>query len=203
MASQLSNQSVVEICAFVPRSKYNKYKSLPNSEWRAAAEHCVVPERGNLGDVLPAEYLSSDDFRISAGKYTLREALDVVFSRGEPILLVKAPPKGFIECILERYGRACKEWLVMRNVHIKIEEHSSEQTDFTDFWINAYYTSFPCRHCTGYDNAEEYHEVFHLTPPDASQCLSLKYTPYKRIEVISCRPNCHVICVTRPEFHQE
>ncbi|KAH7724135.1 hypothetical protein AAVH_08395, partial [Aphelenchoides avenae] len=98
MASQLSNKSVVEICAFVSRSEH---RSLPNVQWRFAAEHCVVPGRVDPGDFLPTEYLSSDGFRISVGKYALREALDVVFSPGEPLLLWKKAPEGFIEGILE------------------------------------------------------------------------------------------------------
>ena len=65
----------------------------------------------------------------------------------------------------------------------------------TDIWIDAYYTSFPCRHCSGYGDAKAKYEVFHLTPPDAPQCLSLKLSsyPWKSVKLVSCCSDCHSI----------
>ncbi|KAH7724133.1 hypothetical protein AAVH_08393 [Aphelenchoides avenae] len=121
----------------------------------------------------------------------------------------------------------------MRSVQIKVEPFSWEVADFTDFWINAYYTSFPCHHCSGRsnandcsgdddaedcsgdeqtaldyrdannDDANDYYEVFHLTPPEARQCLTLKYAPYKRINVVSCIPDCYLIRVRLQKSQQE
>lgn len=96
MASFLSHKSIVEICTFIPE---RKYATLPNSEWRFTARNCV--DRYGCGDVPPAEYSSSDGFRIAVGKHTLPETLDIVFSTGEPLLLWKKAPKGLVEGILK------------------------------------------------------------------------------------------------------
>lgn len=99
MASLLSHRSVVEICTFIPE---DEYASLPNGEWRFKAEHCVVREDwDDAGDLPPPEYFSSDGFHIATGKHSLSESLDIVFSPGEPLMLWRATPKGFIEGLLK------------------------------------------------------------------------------------------------------
>src|SRR5687768_3130443 len=99
MASLLSHKSIVEICTLILSEEV---ANLPNKEWRFIAEYCV--ELGGFspdGVRPPAEYFSNDGFHITVRKYSLNEALDTVFSPGEPLLLWKAAPEGFIEGILE------------------------------------------------------------------------------------------------------
>lgn len=64
--------------------------------------------------------------------------------------------------------------------------------EITEVWINAYYTSFACRQCSHRDNAVDEPElVFHLTRPcEVHPCLSLKYTHYEQVEVVSFSAVC-------------
>lgn len=96
MARQLSHKSIVEICTLIDSE--DEYANLPYMEWRFISRHCIAP--ANV-DPRPAEYFSGDGFRIALGQHTLPEALDIVFSPGEPLLLWKKAPQGFIEGILE------------------------------------------------------------------------------------------------------
>ncbi|KAH7708940.1 hypothetical protein AAVH_23786 [Aphelenchoides avenae] len=78
--------------------------------------------------------------------------------------------------------------------------------DIVDVWINAYYTSFPCRQCSLHGDEEDKHEVlvFHLTPPRARKCLSLKYTKrYERVEVVNYKPDCVSVIVSTPRLHRQ
>lgn len=96
MASLLSHKSIVEICTFVPR---NGYASLPNKEWVFTARYCV--NGGGWCPDFPPGYFSSDGFRMTVGKHSLAESLEIVFSPGPPLILWKEVPKGLVEAILK------------------------------------------------------------------------------------------------------
>lgn len=98
MSSTLSHISIAEICTLVPLLQ--QAENLPNNEWCLIVDNFVAPASTDDNGP-PAEYFSSDGFRITLGKHTLDEALDIVFSPGKPILLCKKAPEGFIEGILE------------------------------------------------------------------------------------------------------
>lgn len=99
MAQLLSHRSKVEICTFL---EYDECIRLPSTEWRLIAKHCVLQgNEDDPADIPSDEYFSSDGFRIAVGERSLSEALKLVFSPGEDLLLWQAVPNGFIEAVVE------------------------------------------------------------------------------------------------------
>lgn len=99
MSSTLSHSSIAEICTLV--EELQEAADLPNKEWRFIVDNWVAPDSAHDSPRPPAEYYSSDGFRITVGKLTLCQALDIVFSPGEPLQLWNTAPEGFIEGMLE------------------------------------------------------------------------------------------------------
>lgn len=99
MANLLSYKSKAEISTFL---EYDERIRLPSTEWSFIAKHYILRGHWNDPKDLPSiRHLSSEGFRIALGKYSLHEAVDIVFSAGEPLLLWYAIPTGFIEAVIK------------------------------------------------------------------------------------------------------
>lgn len=95
--------------------------------------------------------------------------------------------------------------IIIKNNLCRLNMHSNS---FTDYWISAYYTSFPCRQCSSPADSEGYEEVFHVTPPEAQQCLSLKYThlehvEVEHVEVVNGKSDCHCTSIAILQMQHE
>ncbi|KAH7704014.1 hypothetical protein AAVH_28804, partial [Aphelenchoides avenae] len=151
---QLSTLAKVQIAAFL---KYGEWAWRLPGELRFIASYRRCPTV--KGDLELLNYVKTDEYRLSFGKYSAEQSMQLLRSVGEPLRFLSVAPFPLIREVCQAYLCDGSPSAGFREISIQLQTSNASSTIAVDVCADIYRALFPCAYCSGPYMTEVFHHI--------------------------------------------